>query len=424
MTSAIARDSEEISLLGLLAIVLRRWRTVFVCLAVVVALAAAYLLLRSPTYTARTTLVPAPSKDDSRSGLLALNSRLPGVIPGLSLGGNSQQRQLGVIAKSRAVQDSIIARMKQAQLDSAQRKAVPNILEKHTDVKSNTDGSIVIEVSTSDPRIAALLAQQFPSVINRIASHLARQAAGQKEQFLQAQLSRARERLVNSEQQMLTFQQSRDVPEVQEQAKQTVEAAAELQRDILEREVIVSQLGRFSTPNNPTLQKAMADLEARRDQLRRLTSAGGKGNAVFVPMRTSPELKVAAGRLLREFGTEEQVYLALTASLAQAQIDANDNLPVVSVLDFAEVPQRRSDASWLKVLVVATVLGLMLGVMITFGREYLHAARAHAGNDSFFVAWDDFKSDLARGGRRSRDSENGRMRGARSTETTRSSSAD
>lgn len=420
--SAVTGDSEEISLLGLLAIVLRRWKAILSFLVAVLVLSGLYLLLRPPTFTARTTLVPAPQKDDARSSLLSLNARLPSVLPGLAVGGSSPQRQLGIIAKSHALQDSIIARLKQAPISAEQRKVVPYILDRRTNIKTNTDGSILVEVRAPDARLAALIAQQFPSVINQIASHLARQAAAQKEQFLQTQLSTRRERLINSEQQLLTFQQSRDVPEVQEQAKQTVQAAAELQRDVLEHEVLVQQLSRFSTPNNPTLQKAIADLEARRDQLRRITSATRKENEIFLPLRTSPELKVSTARLLREFGTEEQVYLALTASLVQAQIDANDNVPVVSILDAAEVPDRRSDARPLKVLVVAVVLGFFFGVLFAFGREYMDAAQARAENDAFFTAWSQFKRDVTGRGRRPvSDGGNGRVKSPRSTETTRSS---
>jgi len=422
MSAVMERDSEEISLLGLLAVLLRRWRTIITFLVAVLALAGLYLLLRPASYMSRTTLVPAPAKEDARSGLLSLNARLPSMIPGLAVGGNSQQRQLGIIAKSHALQDSIIARMKTAPITNDQREEVPRILDKRTTIKPNTDGSILVEVRAPDARLAALLAQQFPSVINQIASYLARQAAAQKEQFLQGQLSTARERLVNSEQQLMTFQQKRDVPEVQEQAKQTVEAAAELQRDILEREVIVRQLSRFSTDNNPTLQNAIADLEARRDQLRRMTGSAQKDNTIFLPLRTSPELKVSTARLLREFGTEEQVYLALTASLAQAQIDANDNLPVVSILDAAEIPDRRADARPLKVFVVAVVLGLFLGVMYAFARDYMEAARARAENDAFFTAWGQFKRDVTR--RRPppvSDGGNGRVQPSRSTEKSRSS---
>jgi capsular polysaccharide biosynthesis protein len=421
MSAALDRESEEISLLGLLAILLRRWRTVLTILVAVLVAAGLYLLLRPATYTARTTLVPAPSKDDGRSGLLALNAKLPSMLPGLGVGGNSSQRQLGIIAKSHALQDSIVARMKQAPITADQRERVPFILEKRTSIKPNTDGSIVVEVRAPDARLAALLAQQFPSVINQIASYLARQAAAQKELFLQSQLSWARDRLVNSEQQLMSFQTSRDVPEVVEQAKQTVEAAAELQRDILEREVMVRQLSRFSTPNNPTLQKAIADLEARRDQLRRITSSTTKDYSVFVPFRTSPELKLSTARLLREFSTEEQRYLALTASLAQAQIDANDNLSVISVLDAPAIPDRRSDARPLKVFVVAVVLGLFFGTLYAFGREYMDAARARSENDAFFTAWGQFKRDVTRRGPPPvSDGGNGRVRSARSTETTRS----
>lgn len=422
MTPDTTYDADEISLLGLLAVLLRRRRTVILSAAVVVGVAVLWLVLRPPTYLARTTLVPAPSKDDSRAGLLTLNAKLPGMLPGLAIGGSSEQRQLGLIAKSGATRDSIIARMKHASLTDEQRESVPYILEKRTSIKPNPDGSIVVEVRSRDARLAALIAQQFPGVVNQIASNLTRQVASQKEAFFRSQLATSRERLVSSEQDLLSFQRSRDVPEVQEQAKQTVQAAAELQRDILEREVIVNQMQRFLTPNNPTLQKAIADLEARREQLRRLTGSPSKENSVFLPLRTSPELKASTARLLREAGTEEQVYLALTAALAQAQIDANDNLPVVSILDAAQIPERRSDARPWKVLAVALVLGLFFGVLFAFGREYMDAAHARVENDAFFAAWGDFKRDLTHRGRRHvSDGGNGRAQAGRSTETPRSS---
>jgi hypothetical protein len=45
---------------------------------------------------------------------------------------------------------------------------------------------------------------------------------------------------------------------------------------------------------------------------------------------------------------------------------------------------------------VAGLLGLLLGMVIAFGREYSVRARQDPGNGGFFAAWDQFKADLRR----------------------------
>jgi uncharacterized protein involved in exopolysaccharide biosynthesis len=382
--------TEEISALGLLAVLLRRWKPFMGITVAALLLATAFVLLRSPQYTAYTTLVPAPSKTDNRSDLL---TRMPGGLAALAMGGNTNQKLVGVIAKSQALRDSVVRRLGRAGDALRSPRQVGTILRKRTTVKINPDGSVQVEVTAPEPRLAANVAAQFPDLINRIAAQLGRQTAMRKRQFLEEQLTTAGEALSRSEERLQAFQQNRDIPEVQEQARQTVQAAAELQRDIFEREARLSRLRLSATPGNPQVQAAEADLAARRAQLRRLTGSGG-GGAVFVPLGTSPELKFSTLRLQREFSKNEQIYIALTAALAETQVDVNDNLPVVSVLDSPVAPTIPSGPSAPKVLVLAAFMGAALGALAAFALEFMADARRDGANDGFFAAWAQFRRDL------------------------------
>jgi tyrosine-protein kinase Etk/Wzc len=383
--------TEQISILSLMAVVLRRWKVVAGVTVGVLVLAAAIALLRSPLYTARTAVVPAPSRTDNRLDLLG--SRVPAGLAALAIGGNNNQRIVGAIAKSRAVEDSIVRRL--ARPDGPTEKQLKRSLRKQTDVKTNPDGSVIVEVTDRSPELAAAIARQFPDLINSIAAHLARESALRKREFLEAQIATVAEELSRSEAEMLAFQQESDVPAVEEQAEQTVRAAAELQRGIFELEARITRLRLSATPTNPELRAAESELASRRDQLRRLTGGGG-GSAVFVPLRSSPELRLQSMRLLRSFVKNEQVFASLTAALVQTQVEVNENLPVVSVLEEAVPPTDPSSPGRLKLLIVAGVLGMVLGVLFAFVQEFFESARRDQANAGFFLTWSRFRSDVLR----------------------------
>ncbi|MBW3655242.1 MAG: hypothetical protein KY444_03995, partial [Gemmatimonadetes bacterium] len=265
-----------------------------------------------------------------------------------------------------------------------------------------------------DPVLAARVANEFPSLINQISAQMGAEAALHKEAFLEGQLRRAQARLERSEEALVAYQRGRNAPDIQEQARQTVDAAAELQTQIAAQERRVNQLARTSTPSNPALRAAQSDLATMRSQLGQLT-AGGRGH-LYVPFRESANLKAEITRLTREFAKDEKMYLSLTAALAEAQIEVNNNLPVVSVLDRAEVPRAPSGFGLKLVVAVAGILGMLLGLIGAFVMERLARARQEPEDGSFFEAWEDFKGDLRRGGfRRARvavSSPAGRGRGS------------
>jgi uncharacterized protein involved in exopolysaccharide biosynthesis len=89
-----------------------------------------------------------------------------------------------------------------------------------------------------------------------------------------------------------------------------------------------------------------------------------------VPLRQGPELRIASTRLLRQFKENETLYTGLTASLAQARIDANNNLPVIMVMDPATPPTSPS-RSTKKLLVLAFLLGGMGAVGLALALEYV-----------------------------------------------------
>jgi tyrosine-protein kinase Etk/Wzc len=383
---------EEIRVLDLGAVILKQWRTVLGIVLVVMLLAAIIKLVLPETYTARTVLIPPQAQSDGRAQLIA--SQLVG-LSGLVGGANSSHRLLGAVLKSRSMADSLVDQLGVAGEGNAEIEAeIRKILARDTELESSSDGSVVIKVSAEDPERAARIANLLPQLANRMVAQIGAQAALRKQQFLENQLVSARRKLEESEQQLIEFQEARDAPELQDQARRTIDAAADLQQQIIQQEIEVARLRRTVTPDNPQLQAAVAELGARREQLRRLTSGDRDRSQLFLSLGESPELKVASTRLLREYTKNEQIYVSLTAALAQAQIDGNNNLPIVTVLDPAIVPTSPSGVGLGIILSVAALLGLVVGLLTAFVREHLHNARQQRADDPFFAAWDQLKADV------------------------------
>jgi tyrosine-protein kinase Etk/Wzc len=384
---------EEIRFLDLGAVVLRRWRTVVGTVVAVMLLATIIKLALPEIYTARTVLIPPQDQSAGRAQLIA--SQLAG-LSGFVGGSSSSHRLLGAVLKSRSLADSLVDHFTAAGEENAEQESeIRKILAESTELESSSDGSLIIKVGAEDPERAARIANALPQLANRMVAQIGAQAAMRKQQFLENQLVSARRKLEESEQELIKFQEARDAPELQDQARRTLDAAADLQQQIIQQEIEVAQLRRAVTPGNPQLQAAVAELSARREQLRRLTSGDRGGSQLFLSLGESPELKVASTRLLREYTKNEQIYVSLTAALAQAQIDVNNNLPIVTVLDPAIVPTSPYGVGMGMILGVAAILGLVAGLLVAFVSEHIQTARQQRADDPFFAAWDQFKWDLA-----------------------------
>lgn len=387
--------ADEVRILDLAAVLVRQWRLVVGCLVVFVVVGVVAYRLLPKQYNARTVLLPSQETGDTRSQMLL--SQVPVGLLGMAGGGaGANQARIAAILKSGSLVDSMVARLAFQQGSEGDR-SVREVLGNHTEVRSGEGGAVVISVGSRDPQLAFRIASEFPSLVNALVLRLGAEAATHRQTFLEAQLAGARERLEASEQRLVAFQQSEDAPEVQEQARRTLEAAARLQQQIMEQEIRVAQLRRVATLDNPELRAAVAELSGWRSQLARLTGGGRGGpNDVFVSLSESPELQLAATRLLREFKKDEQIYLSFSESLAEAQVTAKNDLPVVSVLDRPTMPTTPSSYPSILIAAVTALLGLGVGIALAFLREYAANARRNPDNALFFRTWDAFKADFRR----------------------------
>lgn len=92
----------------------------------------------------------------------------------------------------------------------------------------------------------------------------------------------------------------------------------------------------------------------------------------------SPQLVFEEGRLRRRVELQQELYLTLRREYETARIEEVNDTPVLTVIDPAVPPHKKSAPDTLLLLVLTAVVGTTIGVAAAFGAEYI--GRLRRGN--------------------------------------------
>jgi uncharacterized protein involved in exopolysaccharide biosynthesis len=114
---------------------------------------------------------------------------------------------------------------------------------------------------------------------------------------------------------------------------------------------------------------------------RELRSAEGDLRVFYERNRSwqqSPQLTFEEGRLRRQVEVRQEVYLTLKREYEMARIQEVNDTPVITVIDAAAPPTKKSKPKRLLLVSIALVVGAMLSVFWVAVVDYVGRARSHS----------------------------------------------
>lgn len=315
-----------------------RRRRVLAVHAAVVGLAVVAVLLVPRRYTSSVTLVPAP-RDGLSLDLTGFGAA--GLGGSLSLtGGPTPQDQLRLVLASRAVADTLLTRFAlERRWKVERREDARERLAQATTITTPREGQVEIAVEAESPSAARALADGYARVAAEEAVRLKASLASQKRSFLERRLARLDADLAAAADRVRRFEEENGAIALPDQTREVVDAAGRLEGELALAEAEVAGARRYFTDDAPEVARARDRAAALRRQIARL--AGG-GTALGVPAERLPALKQQAVALLREQASLSAVGELLRRSYEQARVEEANPVPVFSVLDAADLPQRAS----------------------------------------------------------------------------------
>ncbi len=362
-----AQENDEISVLDLLIVLADRKRVILWVTAAFAIVAIVVSLLLPKRYTATVTLLP-PQQSSSMSTVLASQlGSLGGMaaLAGGSLGLKNPNDMFVAMLKSRTVEDAMIEHFGLMQeyhkryLSDARKE-----FESYTTVDgSGKDGLIHISVDDRDPRRAAEMANGYVDQFRTLSEHLAISEASQRRLFFEEQLQQAKDNLANAEEALKLTEQKTGLIQLDSQARALIESAAALRAQITAKEVQIQSMQTYATGENSQLVQAQKELDSLRAELVKLGGTEDSAGGLIVPKGAVPQAGLEYVRRLRDVKYYETIFDILARQFELAKLDEAKEGALIQVVDPAIPPDKRSFPKRALLVIGATFVGLLVGVM-------------------------------------------------------------
>ncbi|ACM21344.1 polysaccharide chain length determinant protein [Geotalea daltonii FRC-32] len=380
------QSEEEINLLDLLRVIVRRKKLIIKICVTAVVLSVAYSLTLPNIYTATARVLP-PQKEGG-GGISALLGQVGGLagLAGGALGGSSDL-YLGIL-KSRSVADAVIKKLDlQKKLECKSIDETRLALTSIVKTQAGKDGIITISADNKDAVLAATLANTMVAELGNRSVQLNLTRAGSERVFLEKRLDLVKDDLAKAENSLRDFQEKNKMLKVDSQAAATIEGIAQIRAEIVAKEVQLASLKSFQTDESPDVQLLKTSIAKLRNQM---GSFSGNGAGDVIPaVGNVPNLGLEYARRLRELKTQEAIFEQLKKQYEVAKYNEAKDSSSVQVLDDAVVPAKKSKPKRSLIVLLSAVTAFFASIFIVFIQEYFDKM-----SDDDRGRWNEIKASL------------------------------
>lgn len=360
-----AQSGIEFDLFDLLIVLAERKRSIFLTTILGVLIAGIVVMFVHPTFTSKALIMP-PQQGQSGAALV---SQLGGLAAVTGLGGNLQQRDpndlfLGLL-QSVTLEDSLIKRFNlQKVYKTAKMSAARAILEGNSKFVVEKGGLISISVKDEDPNRAAEIANAYVDELHKMNSRIAIGDAALRRKFFAEQLSEEKDRLADAEVSLKKTEEETGTIAPASQTSVVISQVAQLQAQIIGREVQLETLRTSSTEQNPDVIRANSELESLRDKLHALQNArqGHELGDITLSPRGVPQAQLEYIRKQRDVSYHTLLFDLIARQFEGARLDEAKAAPLIQLVDPAMPPDRKSAPYRALWVLVGCFLGFFIGV--------------------------------------------------------------
>jgi len=364
-----ANEEDEINLLQLLLVIVRRKMLIIKVCSVVMVLSVCYSLTLKNTYTATSKFYP-PQKETPIGNLASLIAQAG---PLASLGGLGGPGDLYLaITKSRTVADAVVKRLDLQKADgrTLSLEKARNGLMGATKIAVGKDGIITVAANSKDPQKAAVLANAIVDETVRRSVQLYLTKAGSERNFLERRLETTKADLKNAESELKVFQEKHKTIKADAQASVAIDGIARLRAEIVSKEVQLATLRNSMTDESNDVKALQAGIARLKNQMGAMTGSGG-GDTIIPATGNIPSIGIEYLRKLRDMKIQEAIFEQLSKQYELAKINESKDSSSVQIIDEAVAPSKKSGPKRSLIVLISTFIAFVGSVVVIFVQEFL-----------------------------------------------------
>jgi capsule polysaccharide export protein KpsE/RkpR len=280
------------------------------------------------------------------------------------------------ILHSRTVEDRLIERfdLRRVYWDKYWQDARQDLARNTAISEDRKSGVLTITVRDRNPERAQHIARAYVEELDRLVAEVTTSSARRERIFIEQRLVAVKQDLDNASREFSEYASQNTAIDIAAQGKAAVEAAARLEGELIAAQSELEGLQQIYTKGNVRVRSLQARVDELRSQLHKIGGdtagpADGKPSSgqEFPSLRQLPLLGVRWADLYRETKIQETVYELLTQQYEMAKIEEAKEIPVVKVLDPADVPEKKSFPPRLPIIALGAVFSFGLGALLLVG---------------------------------------------------------
>lgn len=348
----------------------QRWRELVKWTGFCMLLSIVVAFLIPNEFTSTASFMPPDQQTFSNPSMLSALSGAGLLGAGLSGGGFLSQRTPGQTAigilSSRTVQDELIQQfdLRSVYKVRYQYLARKKLTKNTTLVEDKKSGIISITVVDRDPKRARDIDIAYLKELDKLTNSLSTSAARRERVFLEEHIKTVKDELDKSSVALSEFSSKNATLDIQRQGQTTVESVARLQGELIALKTQLSAEQTGYTDQSPGIKMLQARIQELEAQLRSMSGgsqstdpADLNSDQLFPTVRKLPLLGVTYYDLYRRVTILDTVYAMLSKQYELARVEEEKEIPVIRVLDYPDIPEKKSAPHRTIIVLLSTLLG-------------------------------------------------------------------
>lgn len=353
--------------------VLYKWKKFFFINLIIVGLVTTGLVfLIQNEYRATATIMIPP---DNQMGLGGLSSLLGGKSSIASVGSrlfgmsNTSEDMLLGILNSRTALVNVINRfnlMEYYEIDDNNMDKVIKAFRNDISTDPNEYGMIEFSIINKDAEISAQIANYLVTLVDSMNIEFSIQRAKNNRIFIEKRYLQNVTDLKRAEDSLYKFQKKYGIVAVPEQLEVTVKAAAEVESELMKKEmqsIFVLQGFGENSPQYQGLQTEIKLLKSKVQELKNSPNLSASSNILF-PFKDMPQIAIQYLRTFREVEIQQSILEIVMPMYEQAKVEEQKSMPTIMLVDKAVTPQLKYSPK--RSVIILGVLFLVLFFLIPF----------------------------------------------------------
>ena len=372
------------------------WNTVaLTVLAVVVS------FILPPRYTAVAQLLP-PSDEGDIFGITSLlggggGGSLSKLKAGLTSSSTSSDLMIGILS-SRTVMQHVVERCSIAEHYRMKRRSSERSirqLKDMTKLASSEEGIVRISVEANSRVLAAQVANAYVAELDSFLRYSNISRGHNMRVFIERRLSQLDSSLAVASESLRAFQEANRVASVEDETKAAIDVYAKMKAELSLQEAEHEAARSGARDDNPYVDNLRREVDATRDELRKLERGGGEsgfGVGFGVSFEKLPVVAAQFARRYLDLKIQQEGYATLYQQYEYARVLEARDAPALTVLDYAVPPERKSFPKRVIIVGLVFLFGLGAGVAFAFVAEYFGFVKSARPDE--YQSWRDIRDEF------------------------------